>query len=416
MKTSRNQQLVTENASSLPYVIVRSAVGAPNIWTVVSAPGSISGSSQNAGVVQFRIDAPGKYRLYIKEPLEVFEQNSVFVIQQHALANGADSGREVQPLLELDVVENADCSLSVQVVHPNGLGRARGNASDQVPADGAQHRFTAAHQSRALDSALDLGNYMVTFQLWADASRTYGIRHPRIVNSRFRNELEAIYGETLTVGTAAGVEAHNRILATETIEVEFNHQSTTGGRARFSFREQNGQQNNRMTSDETLRRTHPATMEFLFQMMADLDIHYARSTGAWRPHHGSTLHRHAAALDITHLRTYVNDANGQRHLVEIHLHVTQSTASNPRSTTQQETAQRTRMREFSNRVHTYIAVARQERTLGWLGGPWPLTYAQLGLLGPFRGNPTTRAPNDLAIKTDSGHTHHIHITMGTDRS
>ena len=150
-------------------------------------------------------------------------------------------------------------------------------------------------------------------------------------------------------------------------------------------------------------------------MMQDLGITYARSTGAWRPHTGSTRHRYASAIDLTHLRTTLPDPNGRQHQVTIHFHRTQSTASPPRPTQEHESAERTRMREFSDRVHVYLARARQEGTLGWLGGPWRHTYAQLGLTGPL--DPTTRdqQPDAVAIATDNTHVHHVHISVGTDQ-
>jgi hypothetical protein len=66
------------------------------------------------------------------------------------------------------------------------------------------------------------------------------------------------------------------------------------------------------------------------------------------------------------------------------------------------------MREFSRRVHVYIANARLRETLGWLGGPWNLTYNQLGIVDQERGNTE-------AFATDNTHIHHIHISMGTDQ-
>jgi len=143
-------------------------------------------------------------------------------------------------------------------------------------------------------------------------------------------------------------------------------------------------------------------------MMRDLDITYARGTGAWRPHIGSTRHRYASAIDLTHVRTTVNGANNQQHSVTIQFHRTTSPNSNPIATGQPETAERTRMREFSRRVHGYIANARLQGTLGWLGGPWRLTYNQLDIVDP-------NVPNTEAFATDATHVHHIHISMGTDQ-
>lgn len=398
------------NANILPYLIVKAGADTPDTW-VVRDTGRTDGSGT---AILIRVDGPGFYRVYIKEPTEIFQADGAFAIQQHALADGTDSGREVQPLLELNVAENADCSLSGRKVHPNGLGRVRGNGNDQIPADGAAQNFAQTHTTPTVARALDFGIQLVTHQLWADASRTYGIQHPRVENSQFRDALRLIYGEALTAGTGAGVEVQDRTLVSGNMQIEFDHQATTGGRGRLSFREDNGQPDNRMTPDESLRRTHPATMEYLLRMMEDLDITYVRSTGAWRPHIGSTRHRYASAIDLTHLRTTVAGADGLPQQVDIQLHRTVSPNSNPLRTSQQEAAVHTRMREFSHRVHTYIARGRQDGLLGWLGGPWALTYAQLGLEGPVN-NQGQRSPNAAAFATDNTHVHHIHVSVGTDQ-
>ena len=398
------------NANILPYIVVKANTDNPTRWITRH-----SGRTDTSGTaILIRVDGPGHYRVYIKEPTETFDTGATFEIPNHALADGTDSDREVQPLLQLDVTENADCSLSGRKAHPNGMSRARGDGSDHIPADGTTRNFTQAHATPTIASALDFGNQLITHQLWADASRTYGTNHPRVEGSRFRTALRLIYGESMAAGTGAGIEVHDRILTSGDIRVEFDHQSTTGGRGRLSFRENNGQPNNRMTPDESLRRTHPATMEYLLQMMEDLNITYARSTGAWRPHTGSTRHRYASAIDLTHLRTVVIDPDGTPQQVNIQLHRTESPSSNPLRTQQQETAAHTRMREFSYRVHAYIARGRQDGLLGWLGGPWSTSYAQLGLEGPTN-NQGQRSPNSIAITTDNTHIHHIHISIGTDQ-
>lgn len=402
------------NVSRLPYVIVRSTPAAPDQWTAIGQLAPHTQTHGAAGVVQFGIDEVGKYRVYIREPLETIDPGVAFFIPQHALVDGSDSGRRVQPLMELSVSEDANCNLIVQVTHPNELERGRGAGRDQVSLDGSRQTLTAAHTSPKIEQSLDLGSYIISFQLWADASRVYGISHPRIVGSRFREGLELIYSESLIAGPGTGLEAHDRILRTDTIEVEFDHQSTTGGRGRLSFRQNNGLPDNRMSPGESLRRTHPATMEFLLQMMANLNITYARSTGAWRPHFGSTRHRYATALDITHVRTNVADANNQQQRVDIHFHRTESVSSNPLVTTQPESARRTLMREFSYRVHAYLAQAKQDGVMGWLGGPWTPTYGQLGCVGPAVGG-GRRAPNAPVFATDAVHIHHIHISRGTDQ-
>src|SRR5690606_28967552 len=173
----------------------------------------------------------------------------------------------------------------------------------QIPADGTRHNFTQAHARGTNEHALNLGDHVISRQLWADASRTYGSLHPLIQQSDFAAALTTIYGEQLTPGTGTGAAVHDRTLTFNGITVDFNNQSTTGGRARFSFRDVQPQE--RMTPDESLRKTHPVAMEYLLQLLTDLEATYARITGAWRPHTGSTRHRYASAIDITHVRTTV---------------------------------------------------------------------------------------------------------------
>lgn len=397
--------------STLPYVIVRAQQDSPDSWMVITEPGTMTSSN---ATIQLAIDRPGKYRIYIKESTEQLDLDSVFLIQQHALASGIDSGREVQPLLEFEVTEDANCRLSIQRTHPNGLGRLRGEADDQIPRDGAISRLTDAHTSGSLARSLDMGTYTVSRQLWADASRTYGVNHPRIDSSRFRELLRTIYGETLIHGAGTGTERHDRILRTDTIEIQFNNQSTTGGRSSLSFQERGGDVAQRMTSDEALRRTHPATMEFLLQMMAELEMTYCRCTGAWRPHFGSTRHRYAASIDVTQFRKTIVAGDGLRHEVDVYMNRNTSSDSNPLPTALQETARRVRMRNFSHEIHRYIASAKQERELGWLGGPWELKYAELGLAGPRRD--LGQAASTIAINTDdTTHYHHLHISVGIDQ-
>ena len=395
-------------ASILPYVIVHATTEQPGIWTVLTPSGARTGTRDDAGSVHTAIRRSGHYRIYIKEPTETFVPGDVFIIQQHALSDGNNSGRDVQPLAEFEVTESVDCSLSITVQHPNSLSRTRGNDADSIPSNKSALKFTQDHVFNTSKQALDLGGYVISSQLWADASRTYGAQHPVIQNSIYRETLAAIYSEGLTVPTGTGKSPNDRTLNFAGREIEFNNQSTTGGRSTLSFLEDNGQPDHRMTADESLRRTHPATMEFLLKMMDELDITYVRVTGAWRPHVGSTRHRYASAIDLTHVKKNVTDENNQPQLVAIHFHREDSAASYPLRDGGHESAQRTRTREFSHKVHKYIANARAQGAAGWLGGPWALTNGELGVSTP-------ELAQEEAFKTDSTHVHHIHISTGADQ-
>ncbi|HEL2980669.1 TPA: hypothetical protein UMB92_003553 [Stenotrophomonas maltophilia] len=404
-----NDGKTTQLTKGLPYVVVHARPDDPSHWHVLERPRNTSGKTSSQGKAHVLLQGAGKYRIYINEPTEQFLPRTTFLIQQHALADGRSSGRDVQPLVELDVVEAADLSLSVRTTHPNGLLRTRGVAADSIAADGAVLQLTNHQEANGKEvKPLDLGRHLISFQAWADASRTYGSEHPLIEASDYREQLRIIYGERLMMNSARDAHLLDRVLEHGDKRIEFNHQSTTGGRGRLSFREDNGHAGNRMTADESLRRTHPAAMEFLLRMMHDLDISHIRSTGAWRPHFGSVLHRYASALDITEATATIVSNDEQRHEVTIQFHRTNSPNSHPLQIATRETPARVRMRELSCSLHSYLAQGQANGELGWLGGPWELSYAQLGIQD-------AENPNKVSIRTDTTHIHHIHISLGDTR-
>jgi len=355
----------TQLTKGLPYVVVHARPEDPSHWRVLARPRGASGKTSSQGKAFVLLQGAGKYRIYINEPTEQFLPRSTFRIQQHALSDGRNSGRDVQPLVELDVVEAADLSLSIRTTHPNGLSRTRGGAADSIAADGPVLQLTNLQEAnRKKITPLDLGRHLISFQAWADASRTYGSDHPLIEASDYREQLRIIYGESLTTNSRPGADLNDRILEHGAKRIEFNHQSTTGGRGRLSFREDNGHAGNRMTADESLRRTHPAAMEFLLRMMHDLDISHIRSTGAWRPHFGSVLHRYASALDITKAEAAVADNDGRLNRVEVLFHRNLGKECNPIPHGGAELDINRRRRELSFRVHAYIAQAKQNGVLG----------------------------------------------------
>lgn len=395
----------TQLIKGLPYVVVHARPEDPSHWRVLARPRGSSGKTSSQGKAHVLLHGAGKYRIYINEPTEQFLPRSTFRIQQHALADGRNSGRDVQPLVELDVIEAADLSLSIRTTHPNGLSRTRGGAADSIAADGPVLQLTNHQEANGRKvKPLDLGRHLISFQAWADASRTYGSEHPLIESSDYREQLRIIYGERLTMNSARDAHMQDRMFEHGDKQIEFNHQSTTGGRGRLSFREDNGHAGNRMTADETLRRTHPATMEFLLRMMHDLDISHIRSTGAWRPHFGSVLHRYASALDITKAEATVADNNGRLNRIEARFHRELGKECNPIPPRGTESDSNRRRRELSFRVHAYIAQAKQDGVLGWIGGPWSLTHTQLGTFD-------ARDPGAVGFVTDHVHRHHIHISL-----
>lgn len=385
---STTQRAVTQ----VPYVWVRESNEHPGQWTVVFT-GITGGAVGNYTLLRLALPAIGRYRAYIREPGFTANAGAIYSIPFHALASTEDSDREVQPWLALNVTAGASPQTrNVTQQLPNTFGRI---AAD-YPSPGTAQTLNQTHTQAS--SALNLGLYTMTRQLWADISRTYGAHHPAVTGSAYRQVLESLYREQFPESAAHLV---NLTSDNGTRTIEFDPMATSGGRATRSFLVDNGQPSGLMTARESLRRTHPRTVERLLATMAALNIHYARSTGAWRPHYGSTLHRYASALDVTHLRTRVTEENGAATEVRIRLHRTLDTEANPLSTNAEaSTLEKRRKRDFSLAFHRYLAEQKQAGMLGWLGGPWQLTYANVGLQG-----------NNIFIKTDSIHEHHVHISI-----
>ncbi|WP_197342661.1 hypothetical protein [Ralstonia solanacearum] len=378
----------TRPAANLPYTVVKHDAQGDGAWTVLS--NGITHASN--GEARFAIPGAGRYRLYVKEPNVTIPVGSPFALPYHQTPTGQPSHREVQPWMELLVVESgAPQSFNVTQAHPNTLGRPTSMYPAQVTGLGP---LNSSHSSAA--HALDLHEYMVKNQLWSDISPCYGTSHASVTNSPNRIALEQIYGEHLTpVGQTAARELQ---LADRTIL--FEAMSTEGGRQTQGFTDAN-----LMTADECLRKTHPSVLDWWLSAMQAQHITYARSTGAWRPHTGSTRHRYSLALDITHLRTTVPGENGENIAVEIHLHRIQGADANPlASDADTNTPTKVRRRNFSRSFHQYLAQQRQAGALGWLGGPWALTYANVGLQGITQ-----------FIKTDSIHVHHVHVSVGREQ-
>lgn len=380
----RGDNGAVQTASNLPYVFVSREFMAEE-WKVVSADRTPAN-----GVIRLPLHGTGEFRAYVKEPGEDFTPGDPFIIPQHALAEGGDSGREVQPWLCLTVhTGSTHDSWALDQQLPNAFERA---AADYPNPGNAT--LTKVHTEQ--NKALNLGNYVITRQLWADASRVYGADHPIVVASDHRDVLELIYQEQLTAdGNDLMLEVDEGALT-----IEFDALATNGGITAQTFLEEGGQ----MARGESLRRTHPSVLDWWLTAMDALSIHRARVTGAWRPHVGSTRHRYASALDLTHLRTRVDNGNNGEVEVEIHLH-RDDTASNPlASGTAVNTPAKVRKRDFSLRFHTYVAERKRAGELNWLGGPWALTYAQVGLQG-----------NATFIHTDNIHVHHVHLSVGSDQ-
>ena len=138
--------------------------------------------------------------------------------------------------------------------------------------------------------------------------------------------------------------------------------------------------------------------------MATLRLSNAVVSSTWRPHQGSTLHRYSLALDLKNLTGLADISPTETASVSIHLHVQEDDA-NPTHNGPTNDPTVIRKRTLSKVFHRYLAEERAAGRLGWLGGPWPLTRSQVGLSG-----------NTQFIATDSGHTHHVHVTVGIDQS
>ncbi|CAJ0705457.1 hypothetical protein LMG19089_03846 [Ralstonia edaphis] len=378
----------TRAAANLPYTLTQQDAQNNANWIVLS--NSITHIS--SGEAKFAIPGAGRYRLYVKEPNVTIPAGNTFPIPYHQLPSGQASQREVQPWMELVVTESgAPQTFNVAQVHPNTLGRP---ANLYPAAANSLGPLNNTHASAA--HALNLGEYRIKNQLWSDISTCYGTSHPSITGSVNRAALEQIYGEHLVPD---GQTATRELQLTNRI-VRFEAMSTQGGRQTQGFADAN-----LMTADECLRKTHPSVLDWWLSAMQALNITYARSTGAWRPHTGSTRHRYSLALDITHLRTVATGSDGNDVTVEIHLHRIEGTDAKPTaSDAETNTPTKVLRRDFSRRFHRYLAEQRQTGALGWLGGPWELTYANVGMQG-----------NTTFIKTDSIHIHHVHVSVGREQ-
>ncbi len=387
-----NGSITQRAATQIPYVWVRESEEHPGQWTVVST-GITGGATGSYTLLRLALPGVGAYRAYIREPGLTVGAGAIYNIPFHALASAHDSDREVQPWLALTVTAgNSTQNCSVVQRLPNAFGRA----ASEYPPSGTAQTLTQTHTQAA--SALNLGTYTMTRQLWSDISRAYGAHHPAITGSTYRQVLESLYREQLPESATHIV---NLTSDNGTRTIEFDSQATFGGRSTCSFLANDGQPTGLMTAGESLRRTHPRTVEKILAAMTALNIHYARSTGAWRPHTGSTLHRYASALDITHLYTRVTEQDGTATEVRIRLHRVEDPEANPLNTDAvANTLEKRRKRDFSLAFHRYLAEHKQAGELGWLGGPWQLTYADVGLQG-----------NATCVKTDSLHKHHVHISI-----
>ena len=387
-----NGSITQRAVMQLPYVWVCESDDHPNQWTVVST-GVTGGAIGNYTPLRLALPGVGRYRAYIREPGLTINAGTIYNIPFHALTSAEDSDREVQPWLALTVTAGASPQTRTVIQQlPNAFGRA----TAEYPSNGTAQTLNQTHTQAS--AALNLGLYTMTRQLWADASRTYGAHHPAITGSTYRQVLETLYREQFPESAT-----HTVTLTSDngTRTVEFNPMATVGGRTTRTFLANNGQPSGLMTARESLRRTHPLTAEKLLAAMTTLNIHYALSTGAWRPHYGSTLHRYASALDVTHLRTRVNEENGTATEVRIHLHRIEDPEANPLNTDAvANTLAKRRKRDFSLAFHRYLGERKQAGELGWLGGPWQLTYTDVGLQG-----------NAVYIKTDDVHKHHVHISI-----
>ncbi|KAA6125209.1 hypothetical protein [Cupriavidus cauae] len=372
-------------AGNLPYVVTRQDVVAIG-WRVVET----GITSTSTGEARFSIPGAGRYRLYVKEPGKTFMPDATFPIPFHQLAGGENSNREVQPWWEMNVVSTGLQSFNIAAVLPNTMGRDAATYPRSVTTMKLHEQHTTPAR------ALHMGNCCITNQLWSDISQTYGARHPIVVASVNRIALEAIYSESLS---PVSVDENSRHLEHRGRTIYFDATATQGGRNTLGFAGDMA-----MTADECLRKTHPSVMEFWLTTMSELNINYARVTGAWRPHTGSTRHRYSLALDLTHLRA-LRDDDGALVEVDIHLHREIGSDANPlASDAQANTAIKRRRRAFSRAFHRYLAERRQARVLGWLGGPWALTYADVGLTGATQ-----------FIKSDIVHVHHVHLSVGLDQ-
>ncbi|MDF3865647.1 hypothetical protein P3W53_14280 [Pseudomonas denitrificans (nom. rej.)] len=388
-QSPQSSAFTNRKAHMLPYVYVRESNANTGEWNVISTGITSSGGPCE---IKLPITGEGNYRIYIKEPLIELAIGQIFKIPNHALINGEDSDIEVQPwfALKATTIEGTQ-NIIAKFDLPNPLGRA----TDGViyPQQMATATFTHIHSSPS--KALDLGEQIITCCLWGDITRTHGHLHPSIQESTHKLILEKIYKEELI----ASGNSRKLLYEDGEREIEFAHDSTDGGTLKArSFQNQLA-----MSRDECLRRTHPSVMSFILDCTHDLNFRYIKITGAWRPHTGSTRHRYASALDVTEVRTEPTEEYGNTEVyIRFNRLIFPGPDSNPTGSNTGIDAER--RRAASMRFHKYIAEKKSSGLLGWLGGPWQLTYANVGL-----------ASNSVFIKTDDIHKNHLHLSIGPDQ-
>lgn len=272
---------------------------------------------------------------------------------------------------------------------PNTLGRA---ANLYPPASTAPHTLTHVHTSAA--TPLDLGNYVITNQLWSDISRCYGMSHTVISGSANRAALELIYGEQLAV-----VGQHGRRLQIADKAVEFQEDATAGGRSTLGFAD-----NTNMTASECIRKAHPTVFDWWLRSMTTLRLSNAMVSSTWRPHKGSTRHRYSLALDLVLLTGLVDVSATETTSATIRLNQ-DTPSSNPKNTSILAGSPDSHKRSLSTAFHKYLAEERSAGHLGWLGGPWELKRSEVGLSG-----------SSTFIVTNDGHRNHVHVSVGLEQS
>lgn len=371
------------SAGNLPYVLVMQE---GERWTVLST--GLTGVSN--GRASFGIPGAGRYRAYTKEPTRTFHTGAAFDIPYHQLPNGQDSNREVQPWFAMEVTATGNPQVfQLRQELPNTLSRA----PNLYPASSsAPYTLTQAHTSAS--TPLDLGNYLITNQLWSDISRCYGISHAVITASVNRAALEMIYGEQLAV-----VGQHGRRLQVDNRVVEFQEGATEGGRATLGYTD-----NTNMTASECIRKAHPTVFDWWLRSMTTLRLSSSTVSSTWRPHKGSTRHRYSLALDLVYLTGLVDVSPTQTTSATVWLNRLQP-ISNPANPAPPANSDETNKRLLSTAFHKYLAEERTAQHLGWLGGPWPLKRSEVGLSG-----------NTTFIVTNDGHKNHVHVSVGTEQS
>ncbi|MFD1260366.1 MULTISPECIES: hypothetical protein [Entomomonas] len=410
--------MILSAGNSLPYIWVCSDSPNSGTWTVAKT------GTTNGGVT-LPVSNTGQYRLYIREPQTSDKVGGKFTIPFHASRYVSLPARAVQPLYAIDVTDAAD-GLEIKPLFPIEYpSRPTTGATQKVyPKLGAKKALNNKH---TLKAPLNMGDYKITYQLWADASQAYGILNSYIAKAKYSDALKILYNGIFLPEVVNKQETKNGcVLLFKDGNIErkliFQDNSTQNARGYKSFAS-----DKTMAAEEAIRRTHPSVFDYWLKVMSDFNMVSATVSSAWRPAIGSIYHRYSLGLDINKFTAKVLNPTTKK-TEEVNVSLTRETGNNGATWSpvkvSELTSKTSMAKTLTTKLYVYLAQDRISSTreikiealemnfsflgmpkLGWLGAPWAMTYTDLGI------NYKSAKP---AIATNYDHRHHLHLTIKDD--